>query len=183
MMPPNPTRSVFTPEVIFTSGDELAPPTTLIKAARLPMKRKFSFPVSLHASSLLSSDSNPIGRTTRRLSNVSDRVTDRVRKLSSGNRSEIWKLLFSLILIFNSDGLASLTLERHSRLTRKISHNSLHKVPLKALLRVESTEEENRPSENAARTVDRSRRQRRIHSVERSKASNLQKLSQLITNY
>lgn len=79
----NPTRMIFTPEVIFTSSDELAPPTTLLKASRSPSKRKFSFPASLHSSSLLSSDSNAIGRTTRRLSNVSDRVSDRVRKLST----------------------------------------------------------------------------------------------------
>jgi Bcl-2 family protein len=81
----NPTRTIFTPEVIFTSSDEFAPPTTLLKAQqsqRSAAKRKFSFPATLHSSSLLS-DSNPIGRTTRRLSNVSDRVTDRVRKLST----------------------------------------------------------------------------------------------------
>lgn len=73
---------MFTPEVILSS-DELGAPTTLLKASRSPSKRKFSFPASLHSSSLLSSDSNAIGRTTRRLSNVSDRVTDRVRKLST----------------------------------------------------------------------------------------------------
>lgn len=78
----NPTRTMFTPEVILSS-DELASPTTLLKATRSPSKRKFSFPASLHSSSLLSSDSNAIGRTTRRLSNVSDRVSDRVRKLST----------------------------------------------------------------------------------------------------
>ena len=79
----NPTRTIFTtPEVILT--DELSvQPTTLLKAARSPSKRKFSFPASLHSSSLLPSDSNAFGRTTRRLSNVSDRVTDRVRKLST----------------------------------------------------------------------------------------------------
>jgi Bcl-2 family protein len=77
----NPTRTIFTPEVILSS-DELSPPTTLLKAARPPSKRKFSFPASLHSSSLLSSDTIS-GRTTRRLSNVSDRVTDRVRKLST----------------------------------------------------------------------------------------------------
>lgn len=76
----NPTRTIFTPEVIFTSSDELAPPTTLLKASS---KRKFSFPATMHSQTLLSSDSNAIGRTTRRLSNVSDRVTDRVRKLST----------------------------------------------------------------------------------------------------
>lgn len=76
----NPTR-MFTPEVILS--DDLGPPTTLLKASRKPSKRKFSFPATLHSSSLLSSDSNAIGRTTRRLSNVSDRVTDRVRKLST----------------------------------------------------------------------------------------------------
>lgn len=79
----NPARSMFTPEVIFTSSDEFSPPTTLLKASRSQSKRKFSFPASLHSSSLLTSESNPIGRTTRRLSNVSDRVTDRVRKLST----------------------------------------------------------------------------------------------------
>ena len=79
----NPTRTIFTtPEVILT--DELSvQPTTLLKAARSPSKRKFSFPASLHSSSLLPSDTNAFGRTTRRLSNVSDRVTDRVRKLST----------------------------------------------------------------------------------------------------
>lgn len=79
----NPTRTMFTPEVIFTSSDDLTPPTTLLKAKRAPSKRKFSFPATLHSSSLLTSESNAIGRTTRRLSNVSDRVTDRVRKLST----------------------------------------------------------------------------------------------------
>lgn len=77
------TPALFTPEVIFTSSDDYVPPTTLLKAARSPPIRKFSFPATLHASSLLTSESNAIGRTTRRLSNVSDRVTDRVRKLSS----------------------------------------------------------------------------------------------------
>ena len=79
----NPTAAIFTPEVIFTSSDDYVPPTTLLKAARSPPMRKFSFPATLHASSLLMSESNAIGRTTRRLSNVSDRVTDRVRKLST----------------------------------------------------------------------------------------------------
>lgn len=80
----NPTRAaMFTPEVIFTSSDEFSQPTTLLKSTRSPSKRKFSFPASLHSSSLLTSESNAIGRTTRRLSNVSDRVTDRVRKLST----------------------------------------------------------------------------------------------------
>lgn len=78
----NPTRTIFTPEVIFTSSDEFTAPTTLLKA-RSPSSRKFSFPATLHSSSLLTSESNAIGRTTRRLSNVSDRVTDRVRKLST----------------------------------------------------------------------------------------------------
>ena len=78
----NPTH-LFTPEVIFTSSDDLVSPTTLLKARKSPMKRKFSFPATLHSSSLLSSETNAIGRTTRRLSNVSDRVTDRVRKLST----------------------------------------------------------------------------------------------------
>lgn len=45
-------------------------------------KRKLSFPVTFH-STLLLGDSNAISRTTRRLSNVSDRVSDRVRKLST----------------------------------------------------------------------------------------------------
>lgn len=79
----NPTRSIFTPEVIFTSSDECTAPTTLLKASRSPSIRKFSFPATLHSSSLLTSESNAIGRTTRRLSNVSDRVSDRVRKLST----------------------------------------------------------------------------------------------------
>lgn len=79
----NPTRTMVTPEVIFTSSDELAPPTILLKAKQSLSKRKFSFPATLHSSSLLTSESNAIGRTTRRLSNVSDRVTDRVRKLST----------------------------------------------------------------------------------------------------
>jgi hypothetical protein len=77
----NPTRAIFTPEVILSS-DELGAPTTLLKATRSPSKRKFSFPATLHSSSLLTSE-NALGRTTRRLSNVSDRVTDRVRKLST----------------------------------------------------------------------------------------------------
>lgn len=79
----NSTPSIFTPEVIFTSSDDYASPTTLLKATRAIPKRKFSFPATLHASSLLTSESNALGRTTRRLSNVSDRVTDRVRKLST----------------------------------------------------------------------------------------------------
>lgn len=78
----NPTRTILTPEVIFTS-DELDSSATLAKPATSKAKRKFSFPVGLHSSLLLSSETNAIGRTTRRLSNVSDRVSDRVRKLST----------------------------------------------------------------------------------------------------
>lgn len=79
----NPTRAIFTPEVIFTSPDETGSRVYLTKPAPSTAKRKFSFPVGLHSSSLLSSETNAIGRTTRRLSNVSDRVSDRVRKLST----------------------------------------------------------------------------------------------------
>lgn len=75
----NPTT--ICPEVIFSP-----PPDDfgghLSKNNRSTSKRKFSFTASLHSSSLLS-ETNAIGRTTRRLSNVSDRVTDRVRKLST----------------------------------------------------------------------------------------------------
>lgn len=79
----NPTRAMLTPEVIFTSPDELATTATLTKPVRSTARRKFSFPIGFHSSSLLASETNAIGRTTRRLSNVSDRVTDRVRKLST----------------------------------------------------------------------------------------------------
>jgi hypothetical protein len=79
------TKTIFTPKVIFTSDDTMtSPPKTLLKASTLqtPGKRKLSFPVTFH-SSLLLSDSGAFSRTTRRLSNVSDRVSDRVRKLST----------------------------------------------------------------------------------------------------
>jgi hypothetical protein len=67
------------------------------------MKRKFSFPASLHSTALLTteSNSNVIARTTRRLSaNVSDRVSERVRKLSTAmglgwNHSPSKELLLS----------------------------------------------------------------------------------------
>lgn len=77
------TKTIFTPKVIFTS-DEMTSPKTLLKASsqQTPGKRKLSFPVTFH-STLLLSDSNALSRTTRRLSNVSDRVSDRVRKLST----------------------------------------------------------------------------------------------------
>lgn len=83
IMMTNPTRSIIAPEVIFTSSDDLVAPKTLLKSIRSASKRKFSFPASLHSSSLLSCETNAIGRTSRRLSNVSDRVSDRVRKLST----------------------------------------------------------------------------------------------------
>lgn len=83
MMAVHTRTGIFTPEVIFTPSDELAPPRTILKSVRSPAKRKFSFPATLHSSSLLNSDMNALGRTTRRLSNVSDRVSDRVRKLST----------------------------------------------------------------------------------------------------
>jgi len=78
-----PTTSAICPEVIFTpSDDDLG--ALKRQPKRTPPKRKFSFPASLHSSTLLlTSESNALGRTTRRLSNVSDRVSDRVRKLSS----------------------------------------------------------------------------------------------------
>lgn len=81
------TTTTMCPEVIFTPSDaHISAATTLIKSTRVQMKRKFSFPASLHSSTLLTteSNSNVIARTTRRLSaNVSDRVSERVRKLST----------------------------------------------------------------------------------------------------
>lgn len=82
------TKTIFTPKLIFTSddSDNLTPAKASLKFptshSSAPGKRKLSFPVTFH-STLLLSDSNAISRTTRRLSNVSDRVTDRVRKLST----------------------------------------------------------------------------------------------------
>lgn len=83
------TKTIFTPKLIFTSDDSdniSTPPKTSLKfpsqSTSSPGKRKLSFPVTFH-STLLSGDSNAISRTTRRLSNVSDRVSDRVRKLST----------------------------------------------------------------------------------------------------
>lgn len=79
------TTTICKPEVKFTLTPSDAP--TIIKPAKRPstMKRKFSFPVNLHSSTLLTThESNVIARTTRRLStNVSDRVSERVRKLST----------------------------------------------------------------------------------------------------
>lgn len=80
-----PTPTLATTEVIFPSNV----PPSIIKTAAAKVsvqnsKRKFSFPASLHSSTLLSAESNVIARTTRRLStNVSDRVSERVRKLST----------------------------------------------------------------------------------------------------
>ena len=84
------------PEVIFTpstTNDAQISSTTTklnITASALSVnnqtKRKFSFPASFHSSTLLTTESNTnvIARTTRRLSaNVSDRVSERVRKLST----------------------------------------------------------------------------------------------------
>jgi hypothetical protein len=82
------TKAIFTPKLIFTSddSDNLTPAKASLKFPTSHSsslgKRKLSFPVTFH-STLLLSDSNAISRTTRRLSNVSDRVTDRVRKLST----------------------------------------------------------------------------------------------------
>lgn len=73
--------TICKPEVIFPSSAPTIIKSSATKASA--MKRKFSFPASLHSSTLLSADSNVI-RTTRRLStNVSDRVSERVRKLST----------------------------------------------------------------------------------------------------
>jgi hypothetical protein len=80
------TTTICKPEVKFTLTPSDAQAPTIIKAATRPstMKRKFSFPVNLHSSTLLTTESNVIARTTRRLStNVSDRVSERVRKLST----------------------------------------------------------------------------------------------------
>ena len=79
------TATICKPEVIFPSN--VPPPiikTAATKVSVQKSKRKFSFPASLHSSTLLSAESNVIARTTRRLStNVSDRVSERVRKLST----------------------------------------------------------------------------------------------------
>ena len=45
------------------------------------LKRKFSFPVNLHSSTFLTTESNVIARTTRRLS--TNEFSERVRKLST----------------------------------------------------------------------------------------------------
>lgn len=77
------TATICKPEVIFSSD---APTISSIRSASKAsaLKRKFSFPANLHSSTLLSAESNVIARTTRRLStNVSDRVSERVRKLST----------------------------------------------------------------------------------------------------
>lgn len=86
------------PEVIFTPSTtndaQISATTTKLnkKTANAlsvnnnQTKRKFSFPASFHSSTLLTTESNTnvIARTTRRLSaNVSDRVSERVRKLST----------------------------------------------------------------------------------------------------
>lgn len=84
MATPTTTTTICKPEVVFTPSDEFSP--TILKSTKRPsaMKRKFSFPVNLHSSTLLTTESNVIARTTRRLStNVSDRVSERVRKLST----------------------------------------------------------------------------------------------------
>jgi Bcl-2 family protein len=79
------TTTIYKPEVqIFSPTD--APTTTILKSATkaAALKRKFSFPANLHSSTFLSTESGVIARTTRRLStNVSDRVSERVRKLST----------------------------------------------------------------------------------------------------
>ena len=85
------------PEVIFTpSTTNDAQISTATKKLNITAnslsvnnhqtKRKFSFPASFHSSTLLTTESNTnvLARTTRRLSaNVSDRVSERVRKLST----------------------------------------------------------------------------------------------------
>lgn len=127
----NPSAAIFTPEVIFTSSDDYAPPTTLLKAARAPPKRKFSFPATLHASSLLTSETNAIGRTTRRLSNVSDRVTNRVRKLSCA----IWHHSPSKDLLI-SQGRFLITLYIRFRLKRSgVLNQQKKKVGLQKMQR------------------------------------------------
>jgi hypothetical protein len=88
------TTTICKPEVqIFSPTD--APTTTTTttilksatKVAALRTLRKFSFPANvLHSSTYLSTESEfgVISRTTRRLStNVTDRVSERVRKLSN----------------------------------------------------------------------------------------------------
>jgi hypothetical protein len=103
------TTSLVCPEVIFTpSGDVHLTPktTTATKSVSLSVarsQRKFSFPANFHSATLLNaeSNSNVIARTTRRLSAniISDRVTDRVRKLSTamgfGLRSPSKEILLS----------------------------------------------------------------------------------------
>lgn len=83
---------IFTPSTSDTQISTKAVTTTKFSLNTLSVhnsqitKRKFSFPASLHSSTLLTteSNSNVIARTTRRLSaNVSDRVSERVRKLST----------------------------------------------------------------------------------------------------
>lgn len=85
------TKTIFTPKLIFTSddSDNLTPPmkasslkfpTSHSTTATAAGKRKLSFPVTFHSTLLLSDSKKNV---TRRLSNVSDRVSDRVRKLST----------------------------------------------------------------------------------------------------
>lgn len=82
MTTPTVATTIYKTEVIFPTDA----PTILKKSATKAsaLKRKFSFPANLHSSTLLSAESSVIARTTRRLStNVSDRVSERVRKLST----------------------------------------------------------------------------------------------------
>lgn len=79
---PNDAQISATTKVITTTKLNLSANALSVNHS----KRKFSFPASFHSSTLLTaeSNSNVIARTTRRLSaNVSDRVSERVRKLST----------------------------------------------------------------------------------------------------
>jgi hypothetical protein len=109
------------PEVIFSpaTDDEIGSVPLLKKKRVTSPKRKFSFPAALHSSSLLLSETNAIGRTTRRLSNVSDRVTDRVRKLSTA----IWNQAPSKdILLLQSHALITLYIRYRLRRSGILSH-------------------------------------------------------------
>jgi hypothetical protein len=80
------TTTICKPEVQIFSPTDAPTTTTILKTASkaAALRRKFSFPANLHSSTYLSTESGVIARTTRRLStNVSDRVSERVRKLST----------------------------------------------------------------------------------------------------
>lgn len=96
----SPTTSLC-PEVIFTPSSTTTSDAQISAIAKTTkysltantlsvnnnqMQRKFSFPASLHSSTLLTAEPNSpnvLARTRRLSANVSDRVSEKVRKLST----------------------------------------------------------------------------------------------------